>query len=139
MTRQLLAFALTGATAALVHLLVVVGLVEALALAPLRANAGGFLVAFGVSYAGHRHVTFACTACPHRHGLPRFFIVAVTGFLVNELLFAACLRQGLPYPLALAGVLLLVAALTFVLSRYWAFAGGGRLLSSQTRSKLPQK
>lgn len=139
MTRQVLAFGLVGATAALVHLLVVVALVEALALPPLHANMAGFSLAFVVSYAGHRELTFARAAARHRQDLPRFLGVAVTGFLLNQALFAALLRHGFPYPLALALVLVLVAAVTFVLARYWAFAGGGRLPNSSTRSKLPQR
>jgi putative flippase GtrA len=123
--RQLLWFVLTGATAALTHLLVVVLLVEGAALAPLVANAGGFAVAFLVSYAGHRQFTFAAQDCPHRQGLPRFLLVACVSFLLNEGLFALLLAAGIAYPLALFLALLAVAALTFVLARYWAFTRAG--------------
>lgn len=138
MRRQLFFFLLTGAMAALTHLLVVVLLVEAGMLAPLIANAGGFAIAFFVSYAGHHRFTFAALECPHRQGLPRFLLVACSGFLLNESLFALLLRARWPYPAALLVALLAVAVLTFLLSRYWAFSGGGRLLNSRTRSKPPQ-
>jgi putative flippase GtrA len=53
----------------------------------------------------------------------RFFGVALASFGINELLYALLLRYTtLDYRLALALVLVLVAALTFVLARNWAFA-----------------
>src|SRR5690606_39580441 len=39
----------------------VVALVELIEIAPLRANVGGFIVAFWVSYFGHRYWTFSDT------------------------------------------------------------------------------
>lgn len=120
--RQLLWFGLTGAAAALTHLLSVLALVEGAGLAPLAANLGGFLLAFGVSYLGHRHLTFTATHLPHAQTLPRFLGVAVAGFALNEALFALLLAYtALPYALALALVLALVASLTFLLGRHWAF------------------
>lgn len=123
MGRQLFWFGATGAAAAATHLLVVLLLVEGGGLAPLAANVGGFLVAFLVSYGGHRHLTFADHAAPVAQSLPRFFLVACLGFLCNEGLFALLLAfTELPYPAALVLVLLAVAVLTFVLGRCWAFA-----------------
>ncbi|MFZ5562324.1 MAG: GtrA family protein [Pseudomonadota bacterium] len=125
--RQLFWFGATGTAAAATHLLVVLLLVEGGGLPPLRANGGGFLAAFAVSYLGHRHLTFAAPAAPLAQSLPRFFLVACGGFLLNEGLFALLLAcTALPYPAALAGVLLAVAAVTFLLSRHWAFARAGQ-------------
>lgn len=122
MTRQLGWFAVTGGAAAATHWLVVVALVEASALSPLRANVAGFAVAFLVSYGGHRHLTFRAAAVPHRQALPRFLAVALAGLALNQVLYAWLLRHApWPYPLALAVVLVLVAALTFLLARGWAF------------------
>lgn len=123
--RRFLAFALTGAVAAAVHMAAVLVLVEGLAVAPLRANLAGFFLAFLCSYAGHRRLAFRDQAPAHRHALPRFLLVALAGLVLNQLLFAfLLLRLGLPWPLALVLVLVLVAALTFRLSRVWAFAPG---------------
>lgn len=125
MRRQLAGFVATGTVAALAHLGVVGLLVEQAGWTPLRANVAGFAVAFQLSYIGHRHLSFAATAVPHRHALPRFLGVALAGLALNQLLFAlllACTR--LPYGLSLLLVLLLVAALTFLLARHWAFARG---------------
>lgn len=120
--RQLFWFGATGAAAAATQLLAVMVLVESGGLAPLLANGFGFLVAFGVSYLGHRHLTFSAHDVMTARSLPRFFLVAVLGFLLNELLFALLLTQtALPYWFALALVLLAVAVITFVMSRGWAF------------------
>jgi hypothetical protein len=52
-------------------------------------------------------------------------LVALLSFAVNEFLFGLLLRfTTLDYRIALGMVLVAVAALTFVLARYWAFATG---------------
>jgi putative flippase GtrA len=119
---RLLRFGLAGATAALVHLCLVVGLVERLACPPLRANALGFAGAFLVSSTGQRYFTFADCPNPHRQALTRHLAVALGGWLLNQVLFALLLATtSLPYPLALALVLMVVAGLSFLLARRWVF------------------
>lgn len=119
-------FGIVGISAAVVHYLVVIGLVEWGHVAPLLANVGGFVVAFWVSYFGHRHWTFFDAVATHTDGnhpsFLRFLLVAVLGFIMNEVQFYLLLRYfGLPYYFALALVVLTVAVLTYVLSRLWAF------------------
>lgn len=110
--------------AAGVHWLAVVVLVEALGLRPLLANIGGWLVALGVSFAGHHLLTFRGHGVPLGRSAPRFALVSASGFAVNEALYAAALSWGrFRYQALLAGVLLLVAVMTWVLSRYWVFRG----------------
>jgi putative flippase GtrA len=112
-----------GSIAAAVHMCCVWFLVETFHWNPLAANGAAFLVAFGVSYAGHAHLTFAGARFQHRRALGRFFILAVAGFLLNEGLYSLLLYQlGWPYLPALATALLAVASATFVGARLWAFA-----------------
>lgn len=123
---RLARFGIVGLTAAAVHYWVVIALVELMQIAPLQANVGGFFVAFWVSYFGHRHWTFSDALATHSEGehssFLRFVLVALLGFCMNELLFYLLLRYaGWPYYLALAVVVLAVAAMTYVLSRLWAF------------------
>ena len=122
MTRQLLKFGVVGASAAAVHMLVVIALVQQLALHPLLANIGAFLTAFIVSYVGHRQWTFEAQNQSHASTGPKFFLVAVLGFISNEALFYLFLNYlPLPYYVSLFIVLILVAASTFILSKIWAF------------------
>jgi len=119
--RSLLWFGLVGASAAAVHFGVVWALVEICGWPALAANVAGFLLAFGVSFAGHHHLSFAAQKARVGESLPRFAAVAVLGFVSNELLYALLLSQGMEYRLALLLVLVLVAAMTWMLSRFWAF------------------
>jgi len=125
MTRQLFWFGAVGVTAMLIHLCSVVLIFVPLGLAPLLANIIGFLLAFQVSHSGHRRFTFQDQESPASSSRGRFFLVALLSFAVNEVLFWLLLRfTTLDYRIALGMVLVAVAALTFVLARYWAFATG---------------
>jgi putative flippase GtrA len=120
-TKKVIIFLMVGASAALVHECVVIGLVECFEWRPLIANVAGFLIAFNVSYIGHKNFTFDSNAA-HRSSLPKFALVAVWSFLVNQVLFFALLKwTTLAYSVALFIVLISVALLTYVLSHFWAF------------------
>lgn len=125
--KQLFFFLLVGGSAALVHLLVVAGLVPLFSMNPLWANIIGFLVAFQVSYFGHRYLTFQQQAAQtqHKQAMPKFFAVALGSFALNQGLYALLLQTTLDYRVALFIVLLVVAVVTFVISKLWAFKGAG--------------
>lgn len=119
--KQLSWFSLVGLAALALHWSLVVALVP-LGLTPLWANPLAFLIAFQVSYFGHRHLTFAASTAGHMQTLPRFFVVACVSFLLNQLLYALLLYcTPLDYRLSLLLVLSAVASLTFISSRTWAF------------------
>jgi putative flippase GtrA len=120
MSRSGLWFLLVGGAAALTHMGVFAALEHALW--PELANALGFAVAFGLSFAGHRRLSFQHAATSVRQSLGRFAVTALLGFGSNELVFVALLR-GLQWPslLALFVAMLAAAAQTYVLSRHWAF------------------
>ena len=123
-TRRLAWFVAVGCTAAAVHFGVVVALVEGLALRPLLANVGGWLVAFVVSFCGQWLLTFRARQAPVQQALPRFFLVSLAGFAANEAAYALLLHfSALPYDLLLALVLVGVAVMTYWLSSRWAFRG----------------
>jgi putative flippase GtrA len=116
-------FLATGATAALTHLGVFAGLQSVLPeLWPEAANALGFVVAFGVSFAGHRWLSFKGTSTPMPQSLRRFGVTALAGFACNELVFMLLTRRyGWFALLALFVALVVASAQTFILSRFWAF------------------
>lgn len=124
MKRELLWFGVIGVSALVTHFLLVALLVP-LGMQPLVANVIAWLLAFQLSYWGHRLKTFKAAHLPHRQTLPRFFAVSGLSFLLNETMYWGLLRfTPLDYRLALLVVLFCVALLTFVLSRMWAFAQG---------------
>ena len=125
---QGLRFIAVGTAAAAVHWGVVRLAVESGAMAPLSANVAGWMIAFVVSFSGHRHWTFAATSGRATgQSLWRFGLLSFAGFLLNEASYAALLRVGgLRYDLALGLVLVGLAVVTFVVSRCWAFRPASR-------------
>jgi putative flippase GtrA len=115
-------FLLVGGVAALTHLGVFVWLRQVSTLWPEVANAAGFAVAFVVSFAGHRWLSFADAGTGVLQSLWRFGATALAGFACNEGVFML-LHRGLGWPglLALIAALIVAAAQTFVLGRFWAF------------------
>ena len=110
-----------GTLAACVHL-GMVALLFQFGLHPLFANVFAFATAFGVSYTGHRFVTFPGSRLPHVVAMHRFWWVALASFLLNEGLYTVLLRStALHYLASLVLVLLIVTPITFTLSRFWAF------------------
>ena len=122
--RQIAIFIAVGSAAALTHLTVVALVVELLNLEPLAANVIGFCVAFLVSFGGHARWTFPLSPGRYTAARTRFFAVACTGFVLNQVAYAEALHLLGPryYLPALAAVLIGVAVATFLLSKLWAFA-----------------
>lgn len=113
-------FLAVGGAAALTHLLVFA--LTQHQMWPELANALGFCIAFFVSFAGHRLLSFRDAATSVTTSLVRFGVTALAGFASNEMVFIVLLR-ALHWPALAALVLALIfaAAQTFVLSRFWAF------------------
>jgi putative flippase GtrA len=118
---QLFRFGMVGITAASIHFITVMLLVQNFFLAPLVANIFGFLISFQVSYWGHRLWTFQETSVLHRTTFPKLLLVQVVNFSANETLFYIFLSLHLPYPLALLVVLTILPIFTFVSSKLWVF------------------
>ena len=116
-------FVLVGASAALTHMTVFAFVVFlAPTLWPEIANVAGFLVAFLVSFVGHRLLSFQDAGTGLMQSFLRFAATAVAGFVTNEAVFIVLFRVlGLSTWLALICGIVLSALQTFVLSRFWAF------------------
>lgn len=120
MKRSLLWFLVVGTAAALTHLAVFACVQRHMR--PELANAVGFGVAFGVSFLGHRWLSFRGTSTPVGQSLGRFALTAAAGFAMNESVFVLLLRVWvLPAGWALALALVAAAGQTYVLGRWWAF------------------
>ena len=113
-------FLVVGTSAALTHMAVFAWVAPYMW--PELANATGFVVAFFVSFAGHRWLSFQDAGTSLWQSLRRFAVTATAGFVANELMFVLLLR-GLEMPSMAALFLALVfaSAQTFLLSRFWAF------------------
>jgi putative flippase GtrA len=116
-------FVLVGASAALTHMAVfTVVLLLVPTLWPEIANVVGFLVAFLVSFVGHRRLSFQDSGTSVMQSFVRFAATAVAGFATNETVFILLFRLlGLPAWVALISGIVVSAVQTFVLSRFWAF------------------
>jgi putative flippase GtrA len=122
--RRLAWFIAVGCTAAALHFIAVLTLVQWAQWPPLLANVAGWLLALGVSFTGHLRLSFADQRAPAGRAALRFVAVSAIGFAVNEAVYALLLGfSGVGYLLALAITLVAVAFGTFVLSRHWAFQG----------------
>jgi putative flippase GtrA len=116
-------FLLTGTAAALTHM-GVFALVQHLHpdVWPEAANALGFVIAFVLSFGGHRWLSFKGTSTPMQQSLLRFGVTALAGFACNEVVFMVLTRHYGWFALLALFVALVVASVqTFVLSRFWAF------------------
>lgn len=114
-------FALVGLTAMAVHWSLAAALISA-DVSALLANVLGFICALGVSYQGHGRWTFSSTRS-WQHSLPRFLVSALGGFALNQSLYALSLLWiPLDPRLLLAMVILVVAGISFLVYRLWAFA-----------------
>lgn len=121
---QLIRFGIIGFCAAAVHTIIVVWLVKSFGFNPLIANIFAFLIAFNVSYVGHRYWSFAETNAKHKIAIPRFLLVAIISFILNEGLFYIFLNIfNFYYIAALLLVLIIVPIFTFVSSKLWVFKG----------------
>jgi putative flippase GtrA len=121
MIRQVVRFGLIGVVSTLVHLTAALFLHHLFGFSPLWSNAMAFMTAWLVSYVGNWVWTFEA-ATTHRHSAPRFLIVALGGFALNQLIVLITNELwGWPFWLALVPVVMIVPLVGFIASRYWAY------------------
>lgn len=119
---QMIRFSLTGTLATLIHFSTVIALVETTHLQPLTANIFGFFSGFIISFSGHRFWTFSETTQRIRTSLPKFIFIAGINLVGNQSLYYLLLKKlHFQYETALIIVLGLMALMTFLLSKWWAF------------------
>lgn len=115
-------FGVIGVLAAITHYSIVMLLSEQEHVALAYANLIAFGLAFWVSYFGHRHFTFQVQSLSHRQTLPKFFIVAIFGFIFNEsVLLISHQLLSLSLAVLVMMAIFLTAIFTFLLNRFFAF------------------
>jgi len=126
---QLMRFGVIGGLAAVTHYCIAIYLTDQ-QVAAAWANLVAFIIAFWVSYFGHRYFSFDAGDLSHQQTLPRFILVAVFGFILNESLLLLMLHfTKISIALGLPFIIVITAIFTFILSRQFAFNTSG------TRSK----
>jgi putative flippase GtrA len=119
--RRIIRFGMVGVAATLTHIAVANAVLALVIGSPYVASAAGFVVAFAVSYLGHYHFTFAKNGS-HGQSLPRFFLVALTGFLGSLMVLKVIAEQGaIPQAVSLTLSILVIPGLTYLAARVWAF------------------
>jgi putative flippase GtrA len=112
---------MVGVAATLTHIAVANAVLALVTGSAYVASAAGFAVAFVVSYLGHYHFTFARNG-NHGQSFPRFFLVALTGFLGSLLVLKVIAAQGgIPQAVSLTLSILVIPGLTYLAARIWAF------------------
>ncbi len=133
---QIVRFGMVGGAATATHFIVALALIS-MTVHPLWANAWAFLIAFQVSFFGHRGFTFRSRALPVATSVRRFAVTALCGFALSEMLLAGLLRwTEFSEPSVLAIALATVATLTFLMGRFWAFASPVPKSGSQTFGRI---
>jgi putative flippase GtrA len=123
--QQIARFAGVGGIATLVHVALGLLIARHFAVPVLLANTIAFMAAVGVSYLGNHGWTFARIGRHDKH-FPRFLLVSFTGLALNQLIvYAAVYVGGFDYVYGLAVVVVVVPALSVLMSRHWAFADLG--------------
>lgn len=118
---QLWRFAAVGALNTAVGYAAILLLQFGADLPPMLANAGGYLIGFGLSYTLHRSWTFGSRQ-HHGRALPLFALAVLAAFAINLLVLEACLRwAGWPVAVAQAVAVSSYAVAFFLLSRSLVF------------------
>lgn len=114
-------FGLVGFLSTTVHIAIVWHLLALASVGPMLANTLAFLTAFCISFAGNYLWTFRSQGSPRR-AIFRFFVIAVSAFVVNTLVLAFLVHKSWFSPVVSAVLSAsLVPVISFFASRLWGF------------------
>ena len=120
--KQTFYFLIIGGTTSIVNFILVFTIVHLGLAKPLIANLFAFLIAFNVSYFGHRFLTFSTTTQSHAKAGSQFFINALIGLVLNEIIYSVLLHLlNIQYLVALFITMGIVAVYTFFVSKFFIF------------------
>lgn len=114
-------FAAIGVAATAVHMAVVWTMISRAGVAPLSANLVAFLTAFVVSFTGQYFWTFRSTR-KLSSAVARFFLVAFSAFLINNVALVTLLEMDIMSPSSAAVLaVVVIPAISYLFGRFWAF------------------
>jgi putative flippase GtrA len=122
LVRQGGTYAVVGLAATAVHALMSLAARAGLGASAVEATLVGYVCSVGVSYLGNARFTFGRPAL-HGPQFVRFLAVSLTGLAANvAITWLLVNRLGWPFKAALAVVVVVIPALSFVAAKLWAFA-----------------
>lgn len=114
-------FGLVGLLSTGVHIAIVWLLLTLASVDPMLANTLAFMTAFCISFTGNYLWTFRSPGSPRR-AIFRFFVIAVSAFVVNTLVLAFLVHKGWFSPVVSAVLSAsVVPVISFLASRLWGF------------------
>lgn len=120
---RFLRFAGVGIIGTIAHYFVLILLVEQFGVVPLAASSVGFTVGAMVNYVLNYRYTFRSDR-RHAEALPRFYVVAVAGFVLNALVMLVLAEKlGLQYIAAQVVATGIVLCWGFGVNSLWTFGG----------------
>lgn len=121
LVRQVVSYVGIGLVATACHYVILIVLVQASGVSPVRAALCGYLVGGVISYNLNRSHTFASER-PHREAVWRFVLVAAVGFVLTFVFMWQMVdRWALPYLVAQVVTTALIMVWTFSANRFWTF------------------
>lgn len=119
--RQFASFTAVGVAGTVAHYCVLIALIYVLQLHPVPASAAGFAVGALVNYGLNYRLTFRSTKM-HRESMPKFFIVAIAGLMLNTAIMAVMTTTlRLHYLVAQVFATGCVLIWNFTVNRRWTF------------------
>ncbi len=119
--RQFASFTAVGVAGTVAHYCVLIALIHVLQIAPVPASAAGFAVGALVNYGLNYKLTFRSTKM-HRESMPKFFVVAAAGLMLNTAIMAVMTTTlRLHYLVAQIFATGCVLIWNFTVNRRWTF------------------
>lgn len=123
---QAIRFGIVGFLVTVVHIVVFIGCIEILNIAPLWANFPAFMVALASGFIGHFTWTFRIHCRGFQYNwkalILKFLLVSFVGLGLNTLVVYLVVNLlGHPYMYAVLLMVSVVPAIMFLLQKYWTF------------------
>ncbi len=119
--KQFASFMAVGAVGTAAHYSALIALVQIAGVNPVPASGVGFIVGALVNYALNYRLTFRSTK-QHRESMPKFFIVAALGLVLNTALMVLLIESlKLYYLVGQVIATAIVLLWNFTANRLWTF------------------
>lgn len=129
-------FGSVGAAATLCYFLLATALAKLLGISPATASVIAYILSAGISYFGHRRLSFASKRS-HAAAVPRFLTTLAIGLAIAFLLPKGGEALGSPPTVAFAAICVVIPVANFLLLKLWVFDGRVDEKSAVAGNNLP--